>query len=210
VQFLQARRFLAPVILVLGLAWCAVLAGGFYVLLRYTTTPGEQAPVRGQWPQDSPIERIAGSYNLVIALHPRCPCSQASVTELERILAGALESVRVHVLAYQPPSSALDEGWSDSELLRRVKRIPGISLYKDTHAEEAERFGARTSGHVVLYGRDGELLFHGGITSARGHEGEAAAHQVLGALLRGERSQPSDTLVFGCPLRTPESQGVQK
>jgi hypothetical protein len=210
VRFLQAKAFLAPVIFILGLAWCAVVVAGFYVLLRYKATPGEQAPVRGQWPQDSRVARVAGSYNLVMALHPRCPCSQASVAELERILAGAPENVRVHVLAYQPSSSARDAGWRDSELLRRVKRIPGIAVYADEGAEEAERFGARTSGHVVLYGPEGELLFHGGVTSTRGHEGETAAQHVLWSLLRGARSQPSTTPVFGCPLRAPDTQQVQQ
>jgi hypothetical protein len=145
-----------------------------------------------------------------MALHPRCPCSQASVAELERILAGAPEDLRVHVLAYQPPAPVGDEDWSDSDLLRRVKRIPGISLYPDKDAEEAERFGARTSGQVALYGPDGALLFHGGVTAARGHEGEAAAHQILGRLLRGERSQASVAPVFGCPMRVPpDGPGVQ-
>jgi hypothetical protein len=200
-RFLRARMFFGAVPFLLSLAWCAVVVAGFYLLERYKTTPGEQSPVRGQWPQDSHIERIPGTYNLVMALHPRCPCSQASVAELERVLAGARADVRVHVLVYQPSSSAGDAEWRDTGLCRRVKRIPRISLHPDADAAEAERFGARTSGQVVLYGPDGDLLFHGGVTSARGHEGESAAHQVLWSLLRGERSQQLTTPVFGCPLR---------
>jgi hypothetical protein len=200
-QSMQAR---IAVICIFSVAWCAIVGAGFFVLLRYSTTPGEQAALAEQWPQDSQIELLPGSYNLVMALHPRCPCSQASVAELERILVAAPENVRVHVLAYQPSTSAIDDGWRDSDLLRRVKRIPGIDVHFDGDAEEAERFGARTSGQVVLYGPDGELLFHGGITSARGHEGETVAHEVLWSLLRGERPQSaSATPVYGCPLRSP-------
>jgi hypothetical protein len=51
----RARLLLAPVLVVLGLAWSAVVTAGFYVLLRYKATPGAQAPVEAQWPRDSRI-----------------------------------------------------------------------------------------------------------------------------------------------------------
>jgi hypothetical protein len=199
-RVLQATTPVALVIVLVSVAWCAVVGAGFFVMQRYSTTPGEQAPAAVLWPQDSHVERRPGSYNLVMALHPRCPCSHASVAELERILVAAPENTRVHVLAYQPSAPAADDDWRDSELLRRVGRIPGVYLHLDQDAEEAERFGARTSGQVALYGPGGELLFHGGITSARGHEGDSAAHPILRALLGGERPPPTTTPVYGCPL----------
>jgi hypothetical protein len=191
---------LQAVICLLSLAWCAAVGAGFYALESYTATPGDQAAPPGQWPEGSPVQRIPGRHNLVIALHPRCPCSRASVAELERILALAPTPVCVHVLAYEPASAAPDDQWRDTDLVRRVRRIPGVFIWADVDATEARRFGARTSGDVLLYGPDGTLLFHGGLTSARGHEGESAAHEALGPLLRGEKCERSETPVFGCPL----------
>ena len=202
-RFMRAKTLFSVAILGLCIAWCGLVAAGFSTLMNYAATPGEQAPVDRDWPEKSHVERLRGGYNLVMALHPRCPCSHASVVELERILMDAPTNVRVHVLAFQPSSTTEDDGWPESELLRRVRRISGVYLYHDNDAGEAERFGARTSGQVALYGPRGELLFHGGITSSRGHEGETLAHQALRSLLRGKASPRSTTPVFGCPLRAP-------
>ena len=69
----------------------------------------------------------------------------------------------------------------------------------DEGGVEAKRFGARTSGHVLVYSAAGELTFQGGITAGRGHEGANAGQQ--GALdgARG-RSCCEKSEVYGCQL----------
>jgi hypothetical protein len=86
---------------------------------------------------------------------------------------------------------------------------------EDEDGAEAARFGAATSGQVLVYGRDGALVFSGGITAARGHFGDnegskAIAHFVADPRPAAEvrERSPADasagnlarTPVFGCPI----------
>jgi hypothetical protein len=64
----------------------------------------------------------------------------------------------------------------------------------------ARQLGAETSGYVALYDANGRLLFSGGITRSRGHEGESAGRRTICALLAGEVVADPKTPVFGCPL----------
>ena len=54
--------------------------------------------------------------------------------------------------------------WEDTELRRSVAAIPSVMVLSDVDGAEARRFGAETSGHTLLFDRDGRLLFSGGIT----------------------------------------------
>jgi hypothetical protein len=93
-------------------------------------------------------------------------------------------------------------GWVAPDYLRRLATMPGVHLMDDPGGEEAARFGAETSGLVALYAEDGRLLFRGGITSARGHEGDNQGRRALLGLIRGRRSSLSRaTPVYGCAIR---------
>ena len=56
-----------------------------------------------------------------------------------------------------------------------------------------------TSGHALLFDRDGRLLFRGGITPARGHEGDNFGASAIAARLAG-RPARAEAPVFGCPI----------
>jgi hypothetical protein len=68
----------------------------------------------------------------------------------------------------------------------------------------AQAFGAYTSGQVLVYGADGGLLFNGGITASRGHEGDNPGRAAIVARLRDQVPAPSTASVFGCALDEPE------
>jgi hypothetical protein len=53
----------------------------------------------------------------------------------------------------------------------------------------------------VLYNSDGQLLFSGGITGARGHEGDNAGEDLVIAGLNGQNVGFQHTPVFGCSLQ---------
>lgn len=172
---------------------------GLAVLESYVARPGAQAAAPGFWPDDSVVERSDGSYQLVVALHPRCPCSLATVQELGRLLARVGSGLSCEVLIYRP--EAEPAAWSESRLQDSVASLSGAVLRDDPEGREALRFGALTSGQVVLFGPDGELLFQGGLTSARGHEGLTVASREIAALVRAESGTPiAGAPVFGCPL----------
>jgi hypothetical protein len=150
------------------------------------------------WPEASRLERDRSQPVLVMFIHPHCSCSRASLGELERLIAECQGRFRAHLLFIQPDGTPA--GWADTDLWRRAAAIPGANVSLDAAGAEARRFGSETSGHVVLYAPDGRLLFHGGITIARGHEGDSPGRAALRSLLRGEDTTPALVPVFGCAL----------
>jgi hypothetical protein len=140
---------------------------------------------------------------MVVAVHPQCPCTQASLSELARLLTKCGGRVEVFILMFVPRRAG--HGWRPTARLRDLATMPGVHLLDDPAGEEAGRFGARTSGLIALYGQDGQLRFRGGITSARGHEGDNEGRRALLDLIQGnERSRLREIPVFGCPLFPPQ------
>jgi hypothetical protein len=91
--------------------------------------------------------------------------------------------------------------WDDTDLQRSAAAIPGVTVVSDIDGVEARRFGAETSGHTLLFDRDGRLLFSGGITQSRGHAGENAGERAIVALVHNRAAERVATFVFGCSLR---------
>ncbi|HLK57286.1 MAG TPA: hypothetical protein VKU00_12010, partial [Chthonomonadaceae bacterium] len=79
--------------------------------------------------------------------------------------------------------------------------LPGVTALPDEEGREAQSFHAATSGYTLLYDGNGRLLYRGGITSARGHEGANAGQETLLALLQGQQPTHTQFPVFGCSLR---------
>ncbi len=182
----------------LGLAWAAAVAAGLALLHRYETTPGPRGPAPARWPADSPLRRAPGRHTLVLALHPRCPCSRATVHELAEVMARAGGRLDVYALFYHPAADG--PAWADGALRRQAAAVPGVTVRDDADGAEGRRFGAATSGHAALYGPDGRLLFAGGLTRSRGGEGESAGRAAVVAFVTGAPAPAGATPVFGCPL----------
>ncbi|WP_224249247.1 thioredoxin domain-containing protein [Hyalangium gracile] len=184
-----------------GVLWLAAVLGGMTALARYSTTPGEPPEAPSRWPADSALRPTPGRFLLVMLAHPRCPCSRASMGELEAVMARAGGRVDAYVLFLRPEGEGAD--WKQGELWRRAASIPGVTAQEDFGGVEARRLGATTSGHVLLYDAEGRLRFSGGITRSRGHAGDNAGRASLEALLlegaEGEGQHP----VYGCALRGP-------
>lgn len=180
--------------------WLLFVAGGMFALERYKNSPGARVPAPPEWPADSALQRTQGSATLVMMSHPRCPCTRASLAELEILLSQYRESLTVYILFTRPKGVAYD--WTNTDLWRTASRIEGAHALVDADGIESDRFGALTSGHVVLYNSDGRLEFSGGITGARGHIGDNLGLKRILALLRGEPTDRPDSPVFGCPLHS--------
>ena len=180
-------------------AWAAVVSGGFAVLMRYKSTPGEAHRPPAQWPRESRLQRASGQRaTLVLFAHPECPCTRASVTELARLVAGAQDRLAARVVVVRP--SGAPDGWDASELQEHAAAIPGASVIRDDAGTEAARFRAAVSGFAVLYDGDGRLRFAGGLTSSRGHEGDSFGRRRILAVLSGQTPDRDDAPVFGCSL----------
>ena len=185
------------VLLILPL-WLLAIGYGFRGILAYENSPGTSATAPAAWPKDSTIIRQAALPTLLMFVHPRCPCSRASVNELEVLMTRGQGLVRAVVVFTRPLE--VPEGWDKTDLWTTAGNIPGVNLIVDNGAEEAKRFGSQTSGQVMLYSANGELLFKGGITSSRGHNGDNDGLQAILRMLTKDHSPLTETEVFGCPL----------
>lgn len=179
-------------------AWIAATVGGLVLLQEYSTAPGkEHAPV-GTWPEQSSIPHHPGVPQLVMFAHPHCPCTRASLSELGRLLTGCQVPIDTHVRFVKLAGSSDD--WTKTDLWGAARAISGIDVAVDADGREARLFGAATSGHTLVYDGDGRLLFSGGITAARGHEGDNAGRSAIVELLKGRQTGHVRTPVFGCSL----------
>ncbi len=181
-----------------GAIWAIVVTAGMSALWAYASRPGPGGQPPNRWPDGSRIARRPDRATLVMLVHPHCPCSRASVGELASLVARLQDRLSAHVLLLQP--AGLPDDWTQTDLWESASAIPGVETVHDPDGTEARRFGAATSGQVILYDAAGRLRFNGGITPARGHSGDNAGRDAILALLTGSGEHWSETAVFGCAL----------
>lgn len=176
--------------------WLLAAGAGLVGLNQHARTPGLIHAPPETWPGNVPIPHTAGVASLVVFLHPECPCSRSTVTELSRLLSKNPRSLRVTACLAQWGVDRPENSMSSA-----LRRIPDVEIIADWDGNIAKRFGAETSGTTAFYDESGRLLFFGGITEARGHEGDNAGEDVLIALLRGNSSSSSTRRnVYGCSI----------
>ena len=187
-----------PSRIVLSLLWLLTAVVGTWATLRYQITAGRSGPPPEQWSQDMEIPLSKNGGTLLMFAHPKCPCTRSSISELNRLLARTPQRIAAHVFFLKPSEFGIEGARTD--LWHSAAAIPGVTVHEDVDGKLARRFGAETSGYVVLYNAQGQLQFHGGITAGRGHVGDnAGVDEILKLSAEaGEASQQSP--VYGCPL----------
>lgn len=195
-QCADARRSRNAVWLVIaGLGWAGILVVGILMLLRHDFTPGQSSgKVPARWPTDTALVRRSGLSTLVMAVHPNCPCSRASVEQLERIASQDEHPVQVVALFFDSPSLESSATW------KSVSNNPDIQAVVDKRGRLAERFGAMTSGEASLYDTEGQLRFHGGLTPSRGHSGPGRGGEAVLSLAAGQNVACLSAPAFGCSI----------
>jgi hypothetical protein len=189
--------------LAVGAGWAGMSSYEFQVVDHASTPPA-------QWPE-ALIERSSDRPALVICLHPKCPCSQATLSELERLLAKpAVAAMRPMVLAVITMPTDADDSWTNSAHVERCRRLPEARVEFDRGGVIAAAFGAVTSGEVLLFDSAGKRQFAGGVTASRGHEGSSVGGDALAALLEGLQPETASTPVFGCRLVAPPPEEPQQ
>lgn len=175
--------------------------------MTYEKTPGVAASP-SDWPQASQIQPATDRSTLIVAVHPQCPCSGATIGELNALLTQCQDKVQVYVLFYKPTGAAKD--WEKTALWNSAAAIPGVKTLTDEGGAEARRFHASTSGQTFLFNRSGRLLFSGGITAGRGHSGPNAGSDAIVSLVTTGKAVRHKTFVFGCSLFTPASKDTSR
>lgn len=167
-----------------------------------------------QWRQAgaslAPPALDASKPTLIMLVHPQCPCSRASIFELNRLIALCPNQAKISVLFLRPVGYPVS--WTKAELWRQASALPGVRVQVDDSGAFARRFGAATSGETLLYAPDGHLLYQGGLTGARGHEGDNAGLLAVAAILQSrtgasvqkpgtaQKSSAVQEPVYGCPM----------
>jgi hypothetical protein len=186
------------VTLIAAVLWVAAVVTAMAFIVRYSFMPGPPASTPIHWPAKSLITLDAKRPTLIMFAHPQCPCTRASIGELERLMANCQGRLSAQVWFIRLAGTA--EGWTDTDLWRSACAIPGVTVHRDDEGEEARRFQVETSGQTVLYDQNGRLLFQGGITISRGHAGDNPGSRAVEALLNHQSAVLAQTPVFGCPL----------
>lgn len=184
--------------ILLCILWLTAIGTGTIVLLKYQNSEGEIGRVPQDWPSDAAISHAPDRATLILFAHPKCPCTRATIEELNRLLARCSHPVDTRVYFLKPANSPKE--WTETSLWRSAAAIPGVQVQEDADGKIASRFGAKTSGSVLLYSPNGRLLFKGGITSSRGHAGDNAGGDRIVSLLGGEDNGLKQTPVYGCCL----------
>ncbi len=181
------------------LTWVALVGAGVFLLGRYKSAPGERGHAPLVWPVDASLPRSADRSTLVLLAHPHCPCTRASLTELDAIIQKSHDQLDALVLFLDPRDAPPE--WRVSDLWEQAGRIPHVVRRWDEDGRLAALFDAKTSGDTALYGPGGDLVFQGGITSARGHVGDNLGESAVVALAIGKPPAVVDNPVYGCPLK---------
>ncbi|MFO0928742.1 MAG: hypothetical protein U0736_17265 [Gemmataceae bacterium] len=186
--------------------WLVVVAGGMGWLVSYKGRAGDPGRPPPLWPASSALPRAPDRPTLLLFVHPRCPCSRATLDELARLMAGCGDRVRTWVVFLHPAGTPAD--WARSDLWDEAARIPGVTVFDDDAAVETRRFAAATSGQALLYTVDGRLRYNGGLTPARGHAGDNRGRSALSRLLRSKADDAVESAgpVYGCPLFAPAEE----
>jgi hypothetical protein len=179
--------------------WLVLVLAAMALLWKYKTTPGQPGNAPGEWPLSSRIEPPLDTPVLLMFAHPRCSCTRASLAELRALMSRSRNGVHAYVVFLIP--DGVGSEWRNGDIHAAASSIPGVRVVDDFSGIESRRFGAATSGQVVLYGSDRRLLWSGGITAERGHVGDNAGRDRVFSLIRNQHQGRAGTPVFGCSFQ---------
>lgn len=176
--------------------WLGAVGLGFAALQHYAAQPG---PAYRTAAEDRFLaeQRAPGRALLVMALHPHCPCSEASLAEVRHLLDRPVAPCDVLLLQYEPERDA--EGWAPARPHRLLDGAE-MRVVPDRGGRIAATLGALTSGHVVFVDAGGVVRYAGGLTPSRGHRGRTVGHDAILAALAGREPVSAQAPVYGCAL----------
>jgi len=170
------------------------MIAGFAALVRYEGFAAPRIAAPAVIPNITPA---AARPTLFLALHPRCPCSAATMDELAKIYSRAPGSFAVKAFVYRPAAEA--DSWTNSPTVSSLARY-GAEIQVDPDGRDAAALGLTVSGQTLLYSPEGRLLFNGGITGGRGHRGDNAGADALFAHVTKAPGAAATSRAYGCPL----------
>src|SRR5437899_13005724 len=102
-RFQVKRGMVRPALFVsVGLIWACLILLGTGALLKYENRPAAPGRPPAQWPAASLIRPPRGQFVLVMMSHPDCPCTRASMVQLEELMARLDGRLAAFVLFSKP------------------------------------------------------------------------------------------------------------
>ena len=181
--------------------WICAVVACFGAVERHASLPGPVAPLDVPWPLGSAIEPAIDRPTALIFAHPKCPCTQACIQQFQRIEARHPDAFEAIVVFTLPESD--QEDWTSTRLVQQARNLRNARVVFDSGGREAARFKAAVSGQVLLFAKDGHLRYSGGVTPARGHEGDNAGQEAFEHALAHPDGKAASFPVYGCALITP-------
>lgn len=176
--------------------WAGLIAAGFGAAWKYETVSGRASTLAYR------PEGAGASRRLTMFVHPECPCTHASLLGIRSLIAEGLDPSSVEIVVVGDKASVASLRRSKNAM--EAQTIPGVQVTYDPDGSIADKFGASTSGQVFLFGEDGAVLFRGGITDLRGHEGPSVGLESLRQALHGQTPEVRETRVLGCEFSSKE------
>jgi len=169
---------------------------GIWQLYAFSTTPGDHTVVQSWILQDKlPLKHQLAS--LVVLIHPKCSCSTATLKEVERLKIGLKDKLDVKLvfISYGDKSKNWYQGpvW---DLAVSMKK--NVSIVLDNDGQILKTLGTKTSGTAYLVGPDLKVVFQGGLTPIRGHEGATSGQAFIASWVKGNTKSSLIQKIFGC------------
>jgi hypothetical protein len=175
--------------------WLACIAAGFCAIQRYSAKAGPARVPDSTFETFFAAHRQSGRPLLVMAVHPLCPCTSASLAELGDLLARSHGTCDALLLQYHPLHGTPE--WPVDTSPRQLGGV-SVAVVLDQGGKIGTALGAETSGHAVLVDARGTVRFHGGLTIARNHRGRSPAQDAILEILAGGQPKLTTAPVYGC------------
>jgi hypothetical protein len=180
--------------------WSAAALIGWERMESYAYRPAAANSATLTWPKLDRDFLQRERTRIVVFAHPGCPCTRATLAELEEVLAscrGDICASIVFVTADLPP-----EVIKTSDTVAAAQQLKRVTVVFDERGELAARFGATVSGEAFVFNAADQRIFHGGITVGRGHRGLSPGRERLEQAINTPDVDAGSAPVFGCRLPT--------
>src|ERR1700722_19868585 len=105
---------IVPIRIAVLLFWILGVTGGFAVVLNFQSGDGLVGTAPELWPPGTKLALDHERKTLIMFAHPKCPCTRASIEELNRLLARCSDRVTAQVWFFQP--GGFPSEWAKGDL----------------------------------------------------------------------------------------------
>lgn len=179
-------------------AWLIACAAVLGILISYANAGGDQGGLPAGWTPAPELDAPDDRAMLLVFAHPKCPCTRATMSAIERLQRDVPGTFATRVVFYEPADA--NGSWRETDLWARAGKLVDAKAIADPQGLLTANAGAVVSGCVALFDVHGVLRFWGGLTPSRGHEGESLGMSTIRSILNGDETKHARASVFGCDI----------